>query len=242
MANNMNTNNQGNQVPPIPPQYPQQPPMQNFGGNNRPPKKKTSKWVWVLVAIVAFIGLPAFFAGLNGDEIKDSTKQETKISKEDAESDIIADLKGNPEYMDSIMVRAKQTSAPDMLLGYVRDVKAMADKKVTDSTYMDIYSKPEVVKLMDENSAKAKKILPELMRICRKQYAENARNKLWEENIDVETSNGGTTITFIGGVFANRKYIKQWQNEVGRQLTELGFKRVQYKWIPHDPDYTYYDL
>ncbi len=218
-------------------QTPPQPPMQP----NKPKKKRT--WLWVIIAIII---LPMFFSKcFENREKQQSEKEKTELptlSKESWTENLLTDLNIQNEYLDSIPVRLKGTKSLDMLRAYVHDTKNIADKVITDSTYMDVYSTPEVVKLMDKNSVKAKKILPEVMRFWRKRYVSDLSDKLWEENIYVECPNGGTTITFIGAIFASNKNIKQWQEQVGSLLGEMGFKQVRYKWIKHADDYTYYDL
>lgn len=202
------------------------------------PKKKKLIWPWILLAIFVIGIIAAFLDDDKASEYKSDSATQTELTKED----VLSQLKDNAEYLDSVIPKAKRTTSPDMLLAYVRDVKTMANKVINDTAYKKFCAEPDVAPIVEENSKKAKKILPEVMTICRRQYAKQAKDKLWEENIDVQTSNGGTTITFIGGIFANNKNIKNWQEQCGSQLKELGFKRVQYKWIPHDPDYTYYDL
>lgn len=222
------------QVPPMPP-TPPRPPMP-------PRKKKNLTWLWILLVI--FVGLPILAVIISPDSFKDAKEQKEikKLSKESWTENLMADLKTQSEYIDSVIPRAKVTTSPEMLRSYISDMNKIADKVITDSAYMEVYSTPEVAKLMDENSKKAKKVLPQLGTICRKQYVKQLGDKLWEENIYVESSNNAKTITFIGAVFASNKNIKAWQDELGDALKEMGFTRVEYKWIKHDPEYTYYDL
>lgn len=222
------------QVPPMPP-TPPRPPMP-------PRKKKNLTWLWIVLVI--FVGLPILAVIISPDSLKDNKEKNElkKPSKESWTETLMSDLAMQSEYIDSVIPRAKATTSPEMLRSYMSDMKKIADKVITDSTYMEVYSTPEVTKLMEENSKKAKKVLPELGTICRKQYVKQLGDKLWEENIYVESSNNAKTITFIGAVFASNKNIKAWQDELGDALKEMGFTRVEYKWIKHDPEYTYYDL
>lgn len=233
----MNTNyNQGN------PQWNQgMPPRMP---NQQPPRKKNNTWVWVIVAVIGISVIASFFA--DDDTAKkdaESNAQPTEqISKEEWTNDLTAELANQSEYLDSVVARAKRTTATEMLLGYLGDIDAIANKTIRDSLYMDVYELPEIAKLMNDNSAKATKILPQLGKICREQYAKTLGKKLWEDNIYVELSNGSKTITFIGGIFANNRNIKQWQEGCYNQLAAFGFKQVRYKWIKHATEYTYYDL
>lgn len=218
----------------------QTPPPVN-GGMPQKPKKKNSVWKWILIVFAAICVLGAIF-GEEDKTAQSEKKQEQGITKEEWTARLMEDLQIQSEYLDSIMPRAKSTTATSMLLGYINDATKMADKTIEDSLYMDVYSTEEVKNLMDKNSSSAKKILPELKKVCRSQFAKQLKDKLWEENIDIKTSNGGTTITFIGGIFASNKNIKNWHEKIAPTLSEFGFKQANYKWIEHDTEYTYYTI
>lgn len=208
---------------------------------NKPKKKRT--WLWVIIALVVFPFIVSIFT--DNDEKKGEPKDKIeapKQTKEEWTASLMEDLNIQKEYLDSIPLRLKNTKSIDMLRGYAHDVRNIANKTITDSSYMDVYTTPEVSKLMSDNSAKAKKIQPEVMQSWRALYVKNLGDKLWEDNIYVECPNGGTTITFIGGIFANNKNIKQWEEQIESQLADMGFKQVRYKWIKHDTEYTYYDI
>ena len=70
-------------------------------------------------------------------------------------------------------------------------------------------------------------------------FAENCRNKLWEENIKVTHS--GTTITFIGYIYADNKNIKESCEAIWDALYNLRFKRVIFKWY-EGGEYTSYTI
>ncbi len=77
----------------------------------------------------------------------------------------------------------------------------------------------------------------------RQAYAKYAHDLLWEQDIDVTASgSSSTTLTLVGGIFASNKGIASIENNIEEMLKELRFKRVNYKWIPHDEDYQYFDL
>lgn len=50
------------------------------------------------------------------------------------------------------------------------------------------------------------------------------------------------TVEFVGGLFAANANIKQTQESLDEALSRLRFKRVNYKWMPNAPQYTYYTL
>lgn len=78
----------------------------------------------------------------------------------------------------------------------------------------------------------------------RKAYGEVADELMWENNIDVKTGNSKThqNLTFIGGLFASNKNIKEMQTQINEITRLLRFKTVNYLWYKGQDDYTYYDL
>jgi hypothetical protein len=79
------------------------------------------------------------------------------------------------------------------------------------------------------------KIFPKL----RKAFADNAKRKLWEEDIKVQFS--GTSISFIGHIYASNKNIKDFYETMSDVLNKLRFKRVNFKWTEY-AEYTYYTI
>lgn len=214
-----------NTPPPVPPKY-------------KMPKRKSNSLVIGIVGIVAILLIAVLISNIASDE------EETTpvISKEEWSQQIKESLENQSELMDSIESQYKSDSDPLLLQGNIQTLREIADKHISDSLYMDVYDLPEVVMLMDKNSKRASTILPKVLTHTREVYVKQLSEKLWENNIDVISANGGTTIVFIGGAFANRKNIKDWQTKVGAELGAMGFKRVEYRWIKDDPEPVYYDM
>lgn len=215
----------------------------------QPPKMKSNKKKGCLMAVFIVLGLFVVFAiigAIVSDDEAEKKENQTEVEAPMTNEERIAYIKQrleNANYdMDSIENHYKTDTDQLALRGNVMTLKEIADQEIWDSTYMDVYELPEISSLMEKNSARAKKLLPAVSAKARTVYADYLRKKLWENNIDVETTNGGTTIIFIGGIFANNKNIKDWQIAYADMLKEIGFKRVEYKWIRHAPEYTYYNL
>lgn len=90
---------------------------------------------------------------------------------------------------------------------------------------------------------KAKKALSTFQKqnfpLARKLYYKNAKEELWEKDIEVELS--GRSITFIGYHFSANKVIKDTYFEIKDELTKLRFKTVGFKAFDGD-DKTYWEL
>lgn len=76
--------------------------------------------------------------------------------------------------------------------------------------------------------------------LARKAWAQSARNRLWEQDIDVSFS--GRTITFTGSVFVTNAGIKAVYDGISSALSQLHFKRCNFKWSKYADEYTYYTI
>lgn len=97
-------------------------------------------------------------------------------------------------------------------------------------------------KLMKENNILKQKLVStqrQLFPKLRKFFAEDAKKKLWEDDIDVKYS--GTTISFIGYQFAANKNIKESYEAISEHLHQLRFKQANFKWNEYS-EYTFYKI
>jgi hypothetical protein len=77
----------------------------------------------------------------------------------------------------------------------------------------------------------------------RKAYASWAKNKLWEENIEVQLGGKSNEIlTFTAGMFSSNKEIKVAEEMLHEMFHLLRFKQVRYKWYRGDDEFTYYTI
>jgi hypothetical protein len=77
----------------------------------------------------------------------------------------------------------------------------------------------------------------------RKSYGDYVKSQLWADNIIASTKgSGSSTLDFIGATFANNKNKQDTQKTLSEILTQLRFKRVNYKWYEYDDNYTYYTM
>lgn len=77
----------------------------------------------------------------------------------------------------------------------------------------------------------------------RKAYGSIMDRVLWENDIDVKTSGRDhSTVTFIGGLFAANRNIKDFHQAALPLLKDMRFDQVRYKWYDSQRDYQYYSL
>ena len=113
-----------------------------------------------------------------------------------------------------------------------------------DGSIKAYFDKNERLSSLAKNNAKeGERILSELLPAMRKRFAEELAEKGWEDNLEVEIKGkGNTTLTLIKADFASNRAIKQYQDALYPTAKSFRFKRVEYKWIKHDPDYTYFTI
>ena len=108
------------------------------------------------------------------------------------------------------------------------------------SQFPDFYKTPKMANLLNRNHKAAKKELQKRLPQYRKYYVKTASQILWKHDMKVKSS--GTTIWFIGAVFARNANIQEFHDDQANKLRTLGFKRACYKWVDANVEYTYYDL
>lgn len=75
----------------------------------------------------------------------------------------------------------------------------------------------------------------------RKAFAEDAKNRLWEQDIDVSYSASGKSILLVGAIYASNKNKQESYIALREALYELRFKQICFKWYEYD-DGTYYTI
>lgn len=108
------------------------------------------------------------------------------------------------------------------------------------SQFPDFYKTPTMAEKLNRNHKAAKNELQKRLPQYRKYYVKTASQILWRHDMKVKSS--GTTIWFIGAVFARNANIQEFHDDQAHKLKTLGFKRACYKWVDANVEYTYYDL
>lgn len=76
--------------------------------------------------------------------------------------------------------------------------------------------------------------------LLRKGYTKFLHDVYWSNDIEVKSS--GSTLTFIGRNFAANSNKQELMDAIHEQVMTLRFKRVEYKWVRDDDDYTFYKI
>ena len=175
----------------------------------------------------------------------DTQKQIDLINLEKQKKDYMTDeeaIQARKEYE-----RKKQeeyNSIYERIISYsdLHFVKSFSDIK----QFLVIIKDTENAILMGGDSdikEKTKKSLSSFQKInfplARKMYYNNAKEKLWEKNIEVKLS--GRDITFEGYMFADNGTIKATYEEIRKELEDLRFKTVGFRWY-EGGDRTYWKL
>lgn len=175
----------------------------------------------------------------------DMQKQIDLINLEKQKKDYMTDeeaIQARKEY--ESQKKEEYNSIYERIISYsdLRFVKLFSDIK----QFLVIVKDTENAILQGEDSIikeKAKKSLSRFQKInfplARKLYYNNAKEKLWEKNIEVKLI--GRDITFEGYMFADNGTIKLTYEEIRKELEDLRFKTVGFRWY-EGGDRTYWKL
>jgi hypothetical protein len=97
----------------------------------------------------------------------------------------------------------------------------------------NIKLKNQAIKLSQKLKSTQIKLFPKLRKI----FAQESKERLWQEDIEVEYS--GRVISFIGYIYASNKNIKESYEAIADLLYKLRFTQVNFKWT-QGSEYTYY--
>lgn len=98
---------------------------------------------------------------------------------------------------------------------------------------------PAVVKKAHEFQSQLVAIQKREFPKLRAKYAKIMDNNLWEKNMDAKAN--GTTISYVGALFADNKQIADWESFSRTNHEKLRFKQSRYYWYDGS-EYTYYTI
>lgn len=207
-----------------------------------------------LYVILAWLGLSVFFAFLfnvtgvtesierseRADSIKQANINKTAFQKRNIEK-IIADSTDLSQGVFS--TNTVETMNVEELGSSLQHLASYANIPTNDSLSELYKTNKQYSSAVDYCIKRASEIKNNNLPSMRKRYTDILKDKLWEDDIDVQISGKNSTIlTLVGAVFAANKNKKEMQEAIGPVVTQLGFKQIRYKWIQHDDEYTYYDI
>lgn len=171
------------------------------------------------------------------EEKQSATASDTADAiKDDVKSDSI-NIAGCLEQFSTDYKRASKRPDVDEIMGELDDFDdAVKNIELPDSS-------KAVKKMQSKLRALLVKIQTEDFPILRKHYIKTDAERMWQIDIDVKPGGARCTdITYIGGKFASHAEIMDFHQNIHEFLERLRFRRANYKWIPHDDNFTYYKL
>lgn len=79
--------------------------------------------------------------------------------------------------------------------------------------------------------------------ILRKEYLEEAKQKVWLEDVKLSWSGkGNTNLLFIGSMFAANQNKQDFMETIQPMMMKYRFKKVSYKWYEYDEDGVTYTI
>jgi hypothetical protein len=102
---------------------------------------------------------------------------------------------------------------------------------------------PEIQKLAKQLKSKVVNLQVREFPRLRKEYADVAAKKMWENDIEVYANGTGNRyINFTGGLFAANKNKKVFQEQLHEILTMFRFNQSRYRWYKGADEYTYWTI
>lgn len=204
-----------------------------------PKKKKMSgclKAFLIVFGLFTFIGLIGTLVNPDDDEKKtDETKNKVKVEERKDDKTVLHE---DMVYQIDLMKNFERGDKSYLyILGLIttnRDLKIKTEVWGSDSTK---------VLLENELRKEAVKFQKKWLPVIRKEFVDDTRKKMWEHDIKVECEGAGCRdITFIGGMFAANRNIKDAYEGIQEALLNMRFRRANFKWIPSASEWDYYTV
>lgn len=144
------------------------------------------------------------------------------------------------EVLKADLIVLDDFSALDVNLLTKLDMLESMAKKVTEN---ENSPDEEVSTLAIELKSKLQTVQSQVLPELRQEYGQNLADKLWEQDIEVQTqSSDNATIEFKGAVFIRNANIEQFYQNYAPVLRRLGFNRANFKWSDLASEYDYFEI
>lgn len=101
----------------------------------------------------------------------------------------------------------------------------------------------ETVKLAKKLKAKLPVYQASIYKRLRRQYVVAHKHESWLQDIEMSVSGSKSdNLVFVGWLFANNSNKEEFMLQIHEIVNRLRFKKVTFKWIEHEDQYTYYTI
>lgn len=171
--------------------------------------------------------------------VEKERKARLKAIDEEAKARFETSLQSSIDRAKSGWAKPSNKSTVESLSAIIAEFsnwEAIADKAIRSSSKEIKAKGNELKKLVEREKGKH---FPAI----RKFYAKRADKIFWESDIDVFSSGSRHQyITFVGGLFAANRNIKDFHERMNEVLNDFRFKQARYKWYDGADEYTYYTI
>ncbi|MHA6697688.1 SHOCT domain-containing protein [Chryseobacterium sp. A321] len=201
----------------------------------QPPKKKNTGCLKSLgVLFLIFCGFSLIFSIF--EEEKNTTEQAaTKIIETDNKEFIVPEL-------DSLINQLENEKYTDD----ISNVNSIISSLKVFGTMYSKYENHEDLEVQKKVKEFKKAVIDYQVRMLpqmRKTYIDQADEKLWRSNIEVQSMGGShKTIQLTGAILANNANKEDILKSMREMLDDLRFQRVNMKWYKYDKEFTYFEL
>jgi len=205
---------------------------------NKPFFKKW--WLWVVIIFLVIPLIIAIFVTkettqqpqtLTGEDITPPPAKEQTI--EDIKSIISASIASAEAGADKI----KDKSNAEIIL----DLEALQSNYNANMQYQG--KDPSTDKLLEKQKTLISNTLKKYYPTAREKWIESVREKMWEQNIEMQLSGKRKDILiFTAGIYANNAEKAATQKQLTEMLVRYRMKETGYKWFKYDENGTYYTI
>jgi len=215
------------------------------------PTTKLNKWLLSILLVFIYMGVVGTitYKEDSSKQANNSVSKEVAVNKvEDSEA-----IKANAEAQKQAKEEAYKAKI-EKDISDLKNYKALGrDSVVTITAEIGLFSvyaedinmakrnyNEDIKKLGTDAEVLLKKVQVREFPIIRKKYVDVIKGKLWENNVDVYAiGTGNSTLSLVGGIFANNKNIVEMHSSIQAMTELLRFKKVEYKWYSGDDGYYY---
>lgn len=215
------------------------------------PTTKLNKWLLSILLVFIYMGIVGTitYKDDNSKQANNSVSKEVAVNKVEDNEAIKANAEAQKQNEENIFKIKMEKDISDL-----KNYKALDRDSVIGitaeigifSVYADDLNKAkqssndDIKKLGTDAEVLLKKVQVREFPIIRKKYVDVIKGKLWENNVDVYAiGTGNSTLSLVGGIFANNKNIVEMHNSIQAMTELLRFKKVEYKWYSGDNGYYY---
>jgi hypothetical protein len=203
-----------------------------------------SKYYIPIVVFLFILG-----ANLNKSDVKEGDVKKNEVVNKDKVDENVKKEQASNQLKKTLQKEISFIDEPFDETKYRGSIEKLQIEKLVFQLWannIDAGGKSEDIEIKKLSEILKKKVIQRQIKEfpkMREYYGKYLAEKLWENNIYVSTQGkSDQIINLTGGLFANNKNIKEFQETLNAGLNEFRFKEVRFRWYENAEQYTFYKL